>query len=994
MLARLGRILLWILGGLVALALVLVVVGIVVLRGLIYPDTSRFGTVEDEARRAGRSVESLPGAGDPYYAAMDKGLLLPPAAGAAYPPEILDVAGDTQLDPEAVRQAAIRGQNMWMIWTGGNDRFWDFAARTAIGSFDLLKTISSHPSQAYGHENRFRYLGVVNEPCFEAPDGPDPTHFGLWIDRRSAECPPDPFVDPATYPGIKIPADRLNRGEVDARGETMPAEVAERFADSLDDGRLPVGSYYGEPTGVVGLRLFPNPDFDAEAARRWDPERFYTDPDYYNDANLVRPYRVGMACAFCHTGPSPVNPPAEVEKPGWPNLAGNPGAQYYWVDRIFFWNTEPRREKGVPAPNEGNFLFQLFHTNPPGTLDTSLVSTDYMNNPRTMNAVYELRARLGIALKTGIEQLEGGERDNRQFQDYPATQALAPFYDPATGKVASMRVLKDGADSVGGLGALNRVYLNIGLFSEEWLLHFRPFIGGRKISPIAIADAERNSVFWQATEAQTVDMAIYFLVTARADRLKDAPGGAAILTRDPPDLVEHGMVVFARTCAACHSSRQPEPDPTYGVDAGICEGGGTGPQYRECWDRFWAWAQSDAFKTKMTEMVLDGGDDFLTGNYLSTDRRVPLDLLGTNACSAIATNGLRGDIWDNFTSQTYKSLPPPGPVTVQHPVSGADMPFQSLGNGRGYIRPASLVSLWSTAPYMLNNSVGYEHSYRGADYYHASGEDEGRDYGVAADPGGAAAAEADEYSAAAAEEYNSATSSGAYGATAETAAITPYEEERSGYGGGYTAGHCPSSDPDDPFLPCVENRVALFDASIRAMISPDLRRKDDITAEPVPGYIYRTSAPSCLIVPPDFVPAPLKRFTGLLHRLVPWAVTEAGGVALGPFPEGFPINALANTKILPDNDEPDMLAHLMNLARSGPTLLSAFRQLGGQCSPVELADPEVRHHADEVVRDTGMIDALVGLSKCPDYVVNKGHTFGVALSVADREALIAYLKRF
>ena len=108
MLARLGRILLWILGGLVALALVLVVVGIVVLRGLIYPDTSRFGTVEDEARRAGRSVESLPGAGDPYYAAMDKGLLLPPAAGAAYPPEILDVAGDTQLDPEAVRQAAIR----------------------------------------------------------------------------------------------------------------------------------------------------------------------------------------------------------------------------------------------------------------------------------------------------------------------------------------------------------------------------------------------------------------------------------------------------------------------------------------------------------------------------------------------------------------------------------------------------------------------------------------------------------------------------------------------------------------------------------------------------------------------------------------------------------------------------------------------------------------------------------------------------------------------
>ena len=30
------------------------------------------------------------------------------------------------------------------------------------------------------------------------------------------------------------------------------------------------------------------------------------------------------------------------------------------------------------------------HSYPPGTMDTSLVSTDYINNPRTMNAVYLL----------------------------------------------------------------------------------------------------------------------------------------------------------------------------------------------------------------------------------------------------------------------------------------------------------------------------------------------------------------------------------------------------------------------------------------------------------------------------------------------------------------------------------------------------------------------------------------------------------------------------
>ena len=45
-------------------------------------------------------------------------------------------------------------------------------------------------------------------------------------------------------------------------------------------------------------------------------------------------------------------------------------------------------------------------------------------------------------------------------------------------------VLKDGADSVGVLGALNRVYINIGTISEEWLLHFNPVVGGKPISPI------------------------------------------------------------------------------------------------------------------------------------------------------------------------------------------------------------------------------------------------------------------------------------------------------------------------------------------------------------------------------------------------------------------------------------------------------------------------------------------------------------------------------
>ncbi|MFW5833802.1 MAG: hypothetical protein ACOCYE_06860, partial [Pseudomonadota bacterium] len=355
---------------LLLLVLAAAIAGFFLIRAFIEPDRDRFGTVQDEAMQAGLERTDFTAAGEPYFAAMDKGLLLPPAAGEPYPDEILEVAEITDLEPEEVRRAAIRGQNTWTVWTGGNDRFWDYAARTAIGSFDLLKILSSHPSQAYGRYNRWRWLGLVNEPCFEQAREGDPD-YGLWLDRRVGDCPEDPFGGnpeaDARYPGVAI----------GARGDTVPT-----------------GSYYGEPSGIVGLRLFPNPDFDAAAAERWDAERFYNDPAYYNDADLVRPYRVGMSCAFCHVGPNPIRPPEDPENPRWSELTSNPGAQYFWVDRIFFWNTRPREETGVPAANEGNFLYQIFHTNPPGSLDTSLVSTDYMNNPRTMNAVYEVGARI------------------------------------------------------------------------------------------------------------------------------------------------------------------------------------------------------------------------------------------------------------------------------------------------------------------------------------------------------------------------------------------------------------------------------------------------------------------------------------------------------------------------------------------------------------------------------------------------------------------------
>jgi hypothetical protein len=124
----------------------------------------------------------------------------------------------------------------------------------------------------------------------------------------------------------------------------------------------------------------------------------------------------------------------------------------------------------------------------------------------------------------------------------------------------------------------------------------------------------------------------------------------------------------------------------------------------DCWNRYWEWTKTDDFKSKMRAMVL--APDFAQGNYFSTELRVPVTLLETNACSPLATNALAGNIWDNFSSQSYKELPSAGTITIYDPYTGTPKQYQLPAGGRGYTRPPSLISVWSTAPLFLNNSLG------------------------------------------------------------------------------------------------------------------------------------------------------------------------------------------------------------------------------------------------------------------------------------------------
>ena len=815
----------------------------------------------DEAQAVGVKESAFVQSNDDYFHDMDNGVMLTPEERS--------------------------GRNMWLLWTGGNDRFWDIVTKDSAATFDLLKVVTSHPSQTYCHtskgdrcdrDTRWEWLGVINEPCFEKATGPDPNRFGLWLDVRSKDCKPDPFEDEIKYPAVKA----------GARGTTF-----------RDGSKLPVGSFYGYATGILGLRLFPNPNFDQAAKDRWDPKRYYTDQNYYEDPNLVKPYRIGMTCGFCHVGPNPINPPADPANPKFENLNSTVGSQYLWMDRVF-----------VYSANSTNFLYQLVHAYPPGTMDTSLVSTDYILNPRTMNAVYLLRDRLDQSLNWGKETLKGGELNNKQL--------LAPFTDLTDGKAKPMfvepdtsysaRVLKDGADLVGILGALNRVYLNIGVYSEEWLKHFNPFFGGKRITRIEISTVEANSIYWRATAAGTPQMALFLLKAGQPDKLAKAPGSEKYLMADATTL-DRGKKVFAETCARCHSSKLPLE-----ARAKLDPGGCSGPNYLACWNRYWAYTKTEEFKARMRDIV--ARPDFLDHNYLSTDARVPVTLLRTNACSPLATNAIRANIWDNFSSDTYKSLPSVGEITVQKPFSGARWKYRMPDGGVGYTRVPSLVSIWSTAPFLVNNRLGP-----------------------------------------------------------------------------------PSSQVSQD--PSVEARMKVFDESIHQLLWPETRQRD----RGLDGFIVRTDARSYVRIPKRYIAVQLSNLLGQdLGGFFAPAFDQNGDFRVGPIPKDFPIGLFGSFRPLAD------IKRWHWSAERGMNRLALLRDL----FRTNWSDLERKGDDDGLVWAAEVAEPLVRLSKCPDYVVNRGHYFGTnkfnetdglsedekafgeetPLSYEDKNALIEFLKTF
>jgi hypothetical protein len=482
----------------------------------------------------------------------------------------LSSGGDTyEYDNQRLTAEQKLGRATWYFWTAGDQKFWRRMAAITGGNVDLLMYIDSR-----NHDSRFERFGVINYPKCKAALAPD--RYGLWMD----DC---------------------------SEAEQIP--------------QIP-----GTPAGIVGLRRFDNPAFDAS---KWSLQA------YQNDRMSIEPpYLVGMACGFCHVGFNPINPPADPNRATWANLFPTIGNQYFEEGKLFSLNMTP-----------SDFRWHVGNQQPPGTSDTSRFATDHIDNPNAINTIFNLAFR-----PTSAEKMRDG-----------STQQVN-------------HILKDGADSVGIAGASLRVYVNIGMCGDYSVTLHDPIYGVTKTQePFDMARARADCEDWRNTEARMPAAAAY-LKTLAPLHLADAPGGSAYLTASQ-DTLRQGKLAFADKCALCHTSKQP---PSGTAD--------TARWYREA--------------------VLAA--DFLTDNFLSDDRRYPVTVIGTNLARAVGSNATRGHIWDQFSSETYKGLPAVGTIKGLYNPRDAGRPiaFVVPGGGRGYYRTASLTSLWATAPYLHNNSVG------------------------------------------------------------------------------------------------------------------------------------------------------------------------------------------------------------------------------------------------------------------------------------------------
>ncbi len=445
-------------------------------------------------------------------------------------------------------------------------------------------------------------------------------------------------------------------------------------------------------SGILGYRkYFKDPEVDANGKVVFDPR---STPYTEGEMEAQRRFAIGHPCVQCHVAFDPTNPPKNPNEPDWENITGHIGNQYVNQPLSAFLSAVP----------EDDFAKQAVMGARLGTVDTSLNPNDFMHNPGTQNNITDFM--------------------NKRIFNHV-------MKDPISGEISeapTMHVLKGGEDSVGERLALLRVYINIGMCTEEcWVPNFPvpgTFFGEDAAQkPMRIEQCYKDCEPWNEADAKMLDMTMYLLAGGpyplmNAVDVDGTPGSEYIDLEQVPA----GRKVFARECARCHSTRVP-PEAIAG-DKDALEAYYEGHVFGE--EAFWEYEfpadfrNSEKFQTKYMAKDEQGRlrpkqfaqDGMFGQDWLGNDERTPFTEVGTNSCRARHDNHNKGHIWEEFASETYQSSPAVGSVPRRFNrmiplMGGKEFGVQEVGpGGPGYYRNISLLSVWAHAPFLHNNAVG------------------------------------------------------------------------------------------------------------------------------------------------------------------------------------------------------------------------------------------------------------------------------------------------
>jgi len=590
-------------------------------------------------------------------------------------PALLPVHTDAGFhDAEAgLSPSARAGREIWFKATAGNARFHTYTFQQRVTA--LIDWFAVLRGDRRG--DRFKTWGLINDPGCCTPGSPgcpaksyEETYGFDW-------CPgDDDLLAHVGKPGYRDPAcDFADAGATD----TDPEGHRSGREDSCNLA-------FGTSAGALGFRKFPNPRFDAAAWRElngslgtWEgyDRRLSDDPqrsDYrmrkLADGSVEPPFLIGTACASCHVAFDPAKPPADPAHPQWENLSGLVGNQYIRISEILI--------SGMP---HDDLLWQTFAHARPGTSDTSAIPNDQVNNAGTINALINTAQRPTFAGESVNRWRKAGECPAGAAETACWCEPGKPgkCWQKSVATETVHHILKDGSDSIGALGAIQRVYFNIGSCAEQcWLNHLTDLRqmdpNGRNYgqTPFDIGQCRRDCPNFRAIEDRLPNLLDFFLTApegqardlhqARANQ-RGTPYEQGDLIRDLEQefgagAVARGQQVFATNCAQCHSSSKP---PFEAVD----------------------------FR------ALDGATG-LRADWLGNDVPTPVTEVGTYRCRALHSNHLQGHVWEQFADADYHG---------RKPVPGI---LEAHDGGRGYYRNISLLNTWAHAPFLHNNAVGPE----------------------------------------------------------------------------------------------------------------------------------------------------------------------------------------------------------------------------------------------------------------------------------------------